>query len=120
MSQGGAIAHLLFNVVLEIAIWTSKVETQRTIFDKCSHNMAYDNDVVIMRRRLQDVKEVFTSPLVKQTSTMRLNINKTKTKFMIVSWKHYSRNEYVKLCMYYFETVTPVNILVQFQQIKMV
>jgi hypothetical protein len=47
--------------------------------------MTYDNDVVIMGRRLQDVKEVFTSPLVKQTSTMRLKINETKTKFMIVS-----------------------------------
>jgi hypothetical protein len=37
----------------------------------------YDDDVVIMGRRLQDVKEVFTS-LVEQTSKMGLEINEKK------------------------------------------
>jgi hypothetical protein len=58
-------------------------------------NMAYADDVVIMGRRLQDVK-VFKS-LVRQTNTMVLEINEEKTKFMMVSQKTYHENEYVKL-----------------------
>jgi len=46
--------------------------------------MAYADDVVIMGRRLQDVEDVFMSP-VEQTSKMGLEINKKRTKFMIVS-----------------------------------
>jgi sorting nexin-29 len=57
LRQGEAIAPLLFNVVLEIAIRISKVETKGTIFDKCGQIMAYANDVFIMGKRLQDVKK---------------------------------------------------------------
>jgi hypothetical protein len=59
LRQWDAIAPALFNAVLEIAIRRSKVETWGTIFDKCSQFMTYV-DVVIMRRRVQDVREVFT------------------------------------------------------------
>jgi len=51
------------------------VETRATIFDKCSQIMAHIDNVVIMGRRLHDVKEVFTS-LVKQTNKMGSDINK--------------------------------------------
>jgi sorting nexin-29 len=57
LRQGDAIAPLLFNVVLEIAIRRSKVETEGTIFNKCNQIMAYA-DVVIMGRRIQDVKHL--------------------------------------------------------------
>jgi len=60
--------------VLESAIRRSKVETQGTIFDKCSQIMAQADDVVIMGRRFQDVKEVFTS-LVKHINKIGLEIN---------------------------------------------
>jgi hypothetical protein len=50
--------------------------------------MAYADDVVIMGRRLQDVEDVFMSP-VEQTSKMGLEINKKRTKFMIVSCQSY-------------------------------
>jgi hypothetical protein len=60
LREGDAIALLLFNVVLEIAIRRYEVETRGTIFDGCSQIMAYVDDVVIMGRRLQDVEEVFT------------------------------------------------------------
>jgi sorting nexin-29 len=66
LRQGDAIVPLQFDVVLETAIRRSKVETQGTIFDKCSQIMAYADVVVIMGRRLQDVEGVFTS-LVEQT-----------------------------------------------------
>jgi sorting nexin-29 len=65
LRQGEAVASLLFNVVLEIAVRRSKVETRGTICDKCSQIVEYADDVVIMGRRIKDVAEVFTS-LVEQ------------------------------------------------------
>jgi len=53
--------------------------------------MTYADDVVIMRGKLQDAEEVFTS-LVEQTKKMGLKINGNKTQFMIRSRKPY--NEY--------------------------
>jgi sorting nexin-29 len=82
-----AVFPLLLNVVLEIAIRRFKVETRGTIFDKRSQITAYADNVIIMGRRLQDVK-VFTS-LVRQTDKMGLEINGEKTKFIIVSQKLY-------------------------------
>ena len=63
--------------MLEFAIRRSKVETQRTILDECSHIMAHADDVVIMGRRFQDVKEVFTL-LVKQTNKIGLEIHEKR------------------------------------------
>jgi len=90
--------------VLEIAIRKSKVETQGTIFDKCSQIMAYADDVVVTGRWFKDVEEVFTL-LVEQTSKMELEINGWKTTFMMVSWTPYNENEYVNLSTCTFETV---------------
>jgi Reverse transcriptase (RNA-dependent DNA polymerase). len=63
--------------VLESAIRRSKVETRGTILDKCSQIMAYADDFVIMGRRFQDVKQVFTS-LIKQANKMGLEINEKR------------------------------------------
>jgi len=41
------IAALLFNIMLETAIRSSKVGTQGTIFKKCSQIMAHADDVVL-------------------------------------------------------------------------
>ena len=60
LRQGDAIAHLLFNIVLEIASRRYKVETRRTTFAKHNEIMAYADEVVIRGRMLQDVKEVIT------------------------------------------------------------
>ena len=78
MRQGDAIAPL------EIAIRRCNIETQGTIFDKCSQIMAYVDDVVIMGIRLQ-YAEVFTS-LIKQTNKMGLEKNLKKTKFIILPY----------------------------------
>jgi hypothetical protein len=56
LREGDAIAPLLCNIVLEIAIQRSNIGTQETIFNKCSQIMAYADDVII-GRRIQDVKE---------------------------------------------------------------
>jgi len=70
LRQGAAIAPLLFNVVLEIAIRRYKVETLETTFDKFIHIVACVDDVFIIGRRLQDF-EVLTS-LVQQTNGKEL------------------------------------------------
>ena len=58
-----------------------------------------------MRRRLQDVREVFTS-LVEQTNKVGLEINKKKrTKFVTVSRKLYNENDCIKLDSCSFEIV---------------
>jgi len=64
LRQGYAIAPVLFNILLEIAVRRSKVVIWGTIFDKFSHIMANADDV-IMGRRSQNL-EVFTS-LFEQT-----------------------------------------------------
>ena len=48
LRQGDVIAPLLFNVLLEIAIISSKEETRGTIFDKCIQIMAFGDVVVVM------------------------------------------------------------------------
>ena len=79
LRQRAAIASLLFNIVLETAVRSSKVETGGTILDKCSQIMAYAADMVIMGRRLQDGTEGFTS-VIEQTNKTGLEINVKKYK----------------------------------------
>jgi len=55
--------------------------------------MAYTDDVVSMRRILQDTEEAFTS-LVELTNKMIFKINDIKTKFMLVSQKPWNECEY--------------------------
>jgi len=59
LRQVDAIAPLLFNVVLEIAVGRSEVKTRGKLFDKCSQIKACADDVIIMGRRVQDVRDVF-------------------------------------------------------------
>jgi hypothetical protein len=61
--------------VVEIAISRSKVATQCTILDKCRLVMACSDDVVIVGRRLQDVKEVLHHWSNKQ---IRIDLHKRK------------------------------------------
>ena len=58
---------MLFNVVLETPIRRSKVETRESILVKRSQIMVNADGVVTVGRRLQGVKEIFTS-LVEQTN----------------------------------------------------
>jgi hypothetical protein len=66
--------------------------------------MAYADDVFIMGRRLQDLKEVFTS-LVEQTNKMGLEMCEKKTQCMIVSSRLFKKNECAKIGLYNFEIV---------------
>jgi hypothetical protein len=93
-----------FNVVLETAIRCSKVGTRETVFGNCSQIMAYADDVVSMRRILQNTEEVFMS-LVELTNMMRFKINDIKTKFMLVSQKPWNECEYTGTIFFFFDHV---------------
>jgi hypothetical protein len=60
-----------------MAIRSSVVKTQGSIFDKYIQVMTYADDVVITGRRLQGGEEVFTS-LIEQRKKMGLEINKKR------------------------------------------
>jgi sorting nexin-29 len=89
LRQGNVVAPLLFNVVLETAIRSSKVQTRGTIFDKSGQIMANADDVVITGR-LQSIKYVFIL-LLEQKNKTGLEVSK-KARFMIVSRKPYCEN----------------------------
>jgi hypothetical protein len=66
--------------------------------------MAYADDVVIIGRRLEDLKEVFIS-LVLQTNKMGLEMYEKKTQCMYYPSKLFKENECVKIGSYNFEIV---------------
>jgi hypothetical protein len=75
LRQGDAIAPLLFNIMLKIEIRRAKGEKRGTIFGKCNLIMAYADNVLIMARRLQDVEELFITPVEKKIG---LDINEKR------------------------------------------
>jgi hypothetical protein len=54
---------------IHIKFTSCRFFAQGTIFNKCSQIMAYADDIVIMGRRIQDVKEMFTV-LIEQTNKL--------------------------------------------------
>jgi hypothetical protein len=60
--------------------------------------------MVVMGRRLQEGRERFTY-MVEQTNKIGLEMNVKNTKFITLSRKSYSENEYVKRSTYNFEIV---------------
>jgi hypothetical protein len=67
--------------------------------------MAYTDDIVIMGRRVQDVKEMFTA-LIEQMRKLGLEINeKKKTTFVTVSRRPFQENQQIEIGTYNFEIV---------------
>jgi sorting nexin-29 len=59
LRQGDALACLLFNVALELAIRKSGIETRRTILHKLVQVLAFADDINIIGRSLRVVKIFF-------------------------------------------------------------
>ena len=77
---------LLFNITLEKIIRDAKLETKGTIYSKSIQILAYADDIVIVGRTINSVKEACLA-LSKVASNMGLIINEEKTKFMQVTSK---------------------------------
>lgn len=86
LRQGDALACMLFNIALEKAIRDSGINTSGTIYHKSVQVLAYADDIDIIGRSSEDVKNSFIL-LERAAKKMGLSINETKTKYMI-SAKH--------------------------------
>jgi hypothetical protein len=81
LKQGDGLAPLLFNIVLEYVIRKSNINTDGTLIYKYIQIAAYADDVSIMARTQQDLKN--TCILLEQNAKkVGLQINTTKTKVL--------------------------------------
>ena len=78
MSQGDALACLLFNIDLEKVIRDSGIQTRGTIFLKAVQILAYADDIDLMARTTLGLNEAFLN-LEKSARNMGLIINQEKT-----------------------------------------
>jgi hypothetical protein len=84
LRQGDPLATLLFNLVLEAAVRTMDMDTNSTIFTKSSQLLGYADDLDIMGRNMEVVKEKFLA-LDRKGSDLGLKVNDAKTEYMIVT-----------------------------------
>lgn len=82
LRQGDPLATLLFNIVLEKAIRNTDVDTRGTIFMKSKQLLAYADDVDIVGRSIDAVKDTFTA-LKSGAAPLGLKVNESKTVYMV-------------------------------------
>ncbi|EDS43741.1 conserved hypothetical protein [Culex quinquefasciatus] len=79
--QGDGLSCALFNIVLEGIIRRAGIETSGTIMNKSYQLLAFADDIDIVARNLETVKDVYTRLKV-QARRVGLGMNTTKTKYM--------------------------------------
>lgn len=84
LRQGDPLATLLFNFTLEAAVRTMGMDTSSTIFTKSSQLLGYADDLDIIGRNMEAVKEKFIA-MDRKGTDLGLKINDTKTEYMIIS-----------------------------------
>lgn len=77
--QGDGLACILFNLALEGAIRRSGVNTRDTILSKSTQLLAYADDIDIVSRSVEDLKESFIK-IGRTAREIGLEINEEKTK----------------------------------------
>src|ERR1700744_5540089 len=83
LRQGDPLATLLFNIVLEKIVRNSTVETSGTIYKKTSQLLGYADDLDMVGRNVDIVKENYTK-LDSSASIYGLELNERKTKYIII------------------------------------
>jgi hypothetical protein len=81
LKQGDGLAPLLFNIVLEYVIRKSNSNTDSTFIYKSIQTAAYADNVNIMARTQQDLKNTYIL-LEQNAKKVGLQINTTKTKVL--------------------------------------
>lgn len=84
LRQGDPLATLLFNLILEAAVRAMAIDTSSTIFTKSSQLLGFADDLDIMGRNMEVVKEKFVA-LDRKGSDFGLRVNDTKTEYMVTS-----------------------------------
>ena len=84
LRQGDGLAALYVNIVLEKVIRESGVETSGTIFRKLSQLLGYADDLDLIGRNVEIVKENYTR-IEEKGAEFGLKVSEKKTKYMTTS-----------------------------------
>ena len=105
LRQGDGLAALFFNIVLEKVIRESNVETSGTIFRKLSQILGYADDLDLIGRNVEIVKENFTK-IEEKGAEFGLKVSEKKTKYMTTPLSDYRpTNHTLEVNGKHFETV---------------
>ena len=80
LRQGDPLATLLFNLILEAAVRVMEIDTNNTIFTKSSQLLGFADDLDIIGRSMDVVKESFLA-LDRKSADLGLKINDAKTEY---------------------------------------
>lgn len=85
VKQGDALSSLVFNLVLHSVV--KDIDQKSTIYNKSTQICAYADDILIIARNKDILKNTFKK-LKETAQTTGLEINRVKTKYMLRSYKH--------------------------------
>jgi Reverse transcriptase (RNA-dependent DNA polymerase) len=93
LRQGDPLATLLFNLTLEAAVRTTDIDPSGTIFTKSSQLLGFADDLDLIGRNMDAVKDKFMA-LEGKCSDLGLKVNDAKTEYMIIppSNRHLEQN----------------------------
>lgn len=104
LRQGDPLATLLFNLILEAAVRATQTDTSSTIFTKSSQILGFADDLDIIGRNMEVVKENFVA-LERKGSDLGLKVNDTKTEYMIITHSNRPREQNVQINAHTFKVV---------------
>jgi hypothetical protein len=84
LRQGTVLSTLLFNVVLEVIVGRTNLQTTGTIYNKEAQILAYADDIDIVGRSQLAVLVAYLALKV-EAAKVGLKINDQKTKYMIAA-----------------------------------
>uniref|UniRef100_A0A6P7GCF0 Uncharacterized protein LOC114340453 n=1 Tax=Diabrotica virgifera virgifera TaxID=50390 RepID=A0A6P7GCF0_DIAVI len=84
LTQGDALSTTLLNLALEQVIRKTPIDRDGTIFTKLNQVVAYAHDIDIISWTLKDLEKIYTY-FKEAVQTMGLEVNNSKTKYMITT-----------------------------------
>jgi hypothetical protein len=104
LRQGDPLATLFFNLTLEAAVRAMDMDTSSTIFTKSSQLLGFADDLDIIGRSVEAVKEKFVA-LERKGSDLGLRVNDAKTEYMIVTPSNRQLDQNVTIDTHTFKVV---------------